>query len=126
VKVAYWFALIQAVIEGSITEDDLFSVFGRHDQKIFLVKKTAFPKLTRLVESTNRKIIYPITNSTDSFDYDELPLGDAIEQFIRQLAENLKFKDHLESSFVYAPDLDDYVYIANILEDYGIPIPSLS
>ena len=122
-KAAYRFTLIQAIIEGKITENDLYSIFGRHDQEIFLVKRSAFKKLEQLIESTNQKTLYPIIKSTDQFYYEEQPLGKAIDQFIKQLAENLKFKDHLEDSFVYAPDIKDYVYVASILEDYQIPLP---
>ncbi len=125
-KGAYRFTLIQAIIEGKITAESLYSIFGRHNQEIFLIKKAAFRKLEQLVESTNQKLIYPIVESTDRFYYKEKPLGEAIDQFIQQLADNLKFKDHLESAFVYAPNIDDYTFVSNILEDYQIPLPSVS
>ena len=48
------------------------------------------------------------------------------EQFLERLAKNLKFGDELESAFVYAPDIDDYVHVASIFEAYDIPIPSIS
>jgi len=40
--------------------------------------------------------------------------------------ENLKSGEKLDSVFVYAPKLDDYVDIANMLKDYDIQIPSIS
>ena len=111
VKVADRFTLIQAIINQEITAEDLYSILGRHNQEIYLVKRKAFRKLVRIIEETDRKYIYPIIEITNhNFIYQEVPLGKAFEQFMENFVQNLRYNDHLEAVFVYAPDIDDYIY----------------
>ena len=114
-KVAYRFALIQALKEKEITEKDLYSIFGRHGQEIYLVKTKSYQKLVQIVERTDQKLIH--------LSRKQVPLGVAFEYFIAQLTFDLKFEDELQSVFIYAPNPEDYVHVTAILRENDIDLP---
>ncbi|HUY00385.1 MAG TPA: hypothetical protein VMV49_12565, partial [Candidatus Deferrimicrobium sp.] len=117
VKFAYRFTLIQSLIERQITNEDLYSIFGRHNQEIYLVKKKTFRKLERLIQFTDHKVIY--------LNQMEIPMGEAFENFVKNFAYDLKFKNGLKSTFIYAPNSADYEYVESILQDSAMNIPCL-
>ncbi len=125
VKIAYRISLIEALVEGEITEADFRSVLGRHQRDIHLMKFDSFRKLEKIIEAANQKVIYPITNSSGQLFHDEVPLWKAFEQFTTRLAHDLKSGEELTSAFVYAPIKADYEFVAQILKEYNILIPSL-
>ncbi len=125
VKVAYRFELIYAICEGRITENNLHSILGRHDQEIHLTKRPTFTELERIVRITDHKVIYT-TQGASNRKFRGVRLGNAFEEFVGQLAQDLIYKEELTSVFLYTPNVDDYGLVKDILQDYHITIPCLS
>ena len=124
-KIAYRIALVKAVVEEQITETDFYPIEGRHHREIHLMKVESVRKLERIMKATNQKIIYPVTSGSEHTIQEGIPLWEAFEQSVKQLAHDLKHSDELSSTFIYVPIKEDYTFVADILKDYNIPLPSV-
>jgi hypothetical protein len=118
VKKAGIFALIKAILDKKIGRSDVYTIIGRQELDVFVIKSEGYRKLRKIVNEGFEKPVF--------YRGKEISLREGFDEFIADLVFDLKHNDRLSNQFMYIPIKEDYRYIRDILAKFEIIIPPIA